>query len=194
MGETKVANPCCPDCGRALQTVFDYPSNELWCVHCGNRYFATLGPSDSEAPDSLLGFRILLLDSACDRRDYLVRHFTRLGYQVTPVCHPRQALEAASFRRFDVTILPAALPEFECAGFVCKLKRLLGTVKFLLLVEKGAESVSTFQDPDVVWTTVDTSDYGQLERTLEQLIDEVVAAQMHHAANGAEVDDLVGIA
>src|SRR5687767_5379120 len=173
---TKMAEQRCPDCSRPLQAVSDYPANELWCLHCGNRYMATVNPADSDTSDPLLGFRILLLDTSTDRRNHLVRHFTRLGYQVTPVCHHRQALEAASFRRFDVIVLPSNLSEVNCESFIAKMKRLLGCVKFVL-VDIGGSEESKLDDPDVMRAKVDATDYQQLEQTIEQIIDEVVAAQ-----------------
>lgn len=179
MGPVKVAEESCPDCGRPLQKVWDYPANELWCVHCGNRYFASFSPTDSDGPDPLVGFRILLLDPGAERRDRLARHFMRLGYQVTPVCHPRQALEAASFRRFDVAVFPATLPEFDSLALVSKLKSLLGTVKFVLLVNKSDPPKTGCNDRDVILATIDVADYQQLEQMVEQLIDEAVAAQSH---------------
>ena len=190
MDSIKSTDQRCPDCSRPLQRVWDYPANELWCVHCGNRYFATVNPSDSDATDPLVGFRILLLDSAVQRRDRLVRHFTRLGYQVTPVCHHRQALEAASFRRFDVIVLPSNLTETDSGAFVAKMKRLLGMVKFVLLGDMSAPGDAIRDNPDVVWAKVDTADYQQLEQVVEQVVDEVVAAQTHHSRG--EFRQLVG--
>src|SRR5262245_1923144 len=142
MSSTQIAEQTCPDCGRPLQNVWDYPANELWCVHCGNRYFASMGPSTGDSSDSLSNLRVLLLDEVSPRRERLVRHFTRTGYQVTPVCHPRQALEAASFRRFDLVVLPTSLSEFDCEGLVQKLKHLLGNLKFVVVAQRheGHES------------------------------------------------------
>jgi CheY-like chemotaxis protein len=178
---TELAEQRCPDCSRPLQQVWDYPANELWCLHCGNRYLAAVNPSDSDSTDHLLGFRVLLLDSSTDRRDHLVRHFTRLGYQVTPVCHHRQALEAASFRRFDVIVLPASLSEIDCRGFVAKMKRLLGSVKFVLVGISETADEANLVDPDVLRANVDAADYQQLEQMMEQIIDEAAAAtQAHH--------------
>ena len=181
----KLAEQRCPDCSRPLQQVSDYPANEVWCLHCGNRYVATVNPTDSDSNptdsdggDLLLGFRVLLLDTSMDRRDHLVRHFTRLGYQVTPVCHHRQAFEAASFRRFDVIVLPSNLCEMNCDGFIGKMKRLLGSVKFVL-VGSGPLDVQ-IADPDVMWAKVDSADYQQLEQVIEEIIDEAVASQTHH--------------
>ena len=45
---TKLAEQRCPDCSRPLQQVSDYPENEVWCLHCGNRYLATVNPTDSD--------------------------------------------------------------------------------------------------------------------------------------------------
>jgi len=176
---TKMSEQCCPDCSRPLQQVWDYPANELWCLHCGNRYLATVNPTDTDSGDLFVGFRVLLLDTSTDRRDHMVRHFTRLGYQVTPVCHHRQALEAASFRRFDVIVLPSNLIEINCDGFIGKMKRLLGSVKFVLVDSGIEDSEVRTKDADVVWAKVDSTDYLQLEQMIEEIIDEAVAAQKH---------------
>jgi CheY-like chemotaxis protein len=187
MGSTNIEIERCPDCGRQLHRVWDYPANELWCVHCGNRYFASLRPSaspsadagDDEArvPEPSIGLRVLLLDESSGRRERLVRHFTRLGYQVTPVGHPRQALEAASFRRFDLVVLPAEISEFDCAGLVCKLKRLLGNLKFIVVVDNDRAILDALDDSVVVCASAGGTDNGEPERTLEQLACELAAGR-----------------
>jgi len=196
MGSTKLDAEQCPDCGRPLHHVWDYPANELWCVHCGNRYFANMratesANSEASAAELPSGFRVLLLDEVGGRRDRLVRQFTRLGYQVTPVCHPRQALEAASFRRFDLVVLPAMISEFNCVSIVGKLKHLLGNLKFVVVAEKELRTTE-FQDPDVVCASADEADYLELERTVEQLADELAAARIHHRpAAASDLDELL---
>lgn len=175
----------CPDCGRPMRQVSDYPGNEVWCLHCGNRYFAVMGPPGQTAEDKLSGFRVLMLDADGNRRDHQVANLTRQGYLVTPVCHPRQALEAASFRRFDVVVLPARLPEFECGVFIEKLRHLLGLVKFVLLVPPGTPSPGNqskeIRSEDVVRIEIGDLDDPTLDARLgtlvEQIVDEAISTR-----------------
>lgn len=200
MGNRSTSEPCCPDCGRQLHNVWDYPANELWCVHCGNRYFASLGAPVDESSDSLYGFRVLLLDESAGRRDRVARRFTQLGYWVTPVCHARQALEAASFRRFDLVVLPAKMCEFDCHNLLCKLRRLLGDLKFVVFTEQ-AEEVPAVEDRlaeisngCVSCTYACGSDCGELERTVERAVDELLAARVRQRGSLGEVEELLGTA
>ena len=52
---------------------------------------------------------LLIVDNDPDELDILTCSFIRAGYQVVSVHHPRQALEAASFRQFQVALLDASL-------------------------------------------------------------------------------------
>jgi hypothetical protein len=192
MGSTKLETECCPDCGRQLHSVWDYPANELWCVHCGNRYFATMESGEGEQADSAVDLRVLLLDESSQRRDQLVRHLTGCGCHVTPVRHPRQALEAASFRRFDVVVLSATLSEFECPNLVGKLGHLLGNLKFIVIADEGLQWDTGRREWDVV--CVESSQHSELERNIERLLDEVAAARLRHRESLSESEELLGIA
>ena len=124
----------CPDCGQPLHTLWDYPSNEIWCLSCGHRFYEE--PSDVPSrgclrADPLRGFRILLLDGNAARRDSLTRRLAGLGYQVTPVCHPRQLLEAASFQRFDLVLLGWNADDSDLVSLAKRLRRQLGPVRLL---------------------------------------------------------------
>lgn len=166
----------CPDCGQQLETLWDYPSNEVWCLHCGNRFYRTLSMIDGGVP--LSGSRLLILDADSCRRDSLTGRFANLGFHVTPVCHPRQAMEAASFRHFDLTLLSANWPGFDISALIAKLRWQLGDVKFVVYVDDEAGiSSSELATHDVLCVKMNPSQTHDLETTLEQLIEELVSEQ-----------------
>jgi DNA-binding NtrC family response regulator len=59
--------------------------------------------------------------------------FVRAGYSVVSVHHPRQALEAASFRQFQVALLDASLPEMDGLELMHRLKRTQDGVQIVIL-------------------------------------------------------------
>ena len=165
----------CPDCGRQLETLWDYPSNEVWCLHCSNRFYRTLSTVDGS--ESGEGCRLLLLDSNAARRDALTARFANLGFHITPVCHPRQALEAASFRHFDLAILSGDWPGIDTAALIAKLRWQLGDVKFIVY----AESLNSYSEEavthDVRCVRVPAADAHNLEAILSPFLDELIAKQ-----------------
>lgn len=172
----------CPDCGNQLETLWDYPSNELWCLHCGNRFYQTLSTIDRS--DSAIGFRLLILDSDPERRNGLTGRFAKLGFHVTPVCHPRQALEAASFRHFDLTLLCADWPGIDTSALISKLRWQLGDVKFVVYCEEESASFSRqLSSPQVQCVRVAGSEsHQELESTLEHFVEKLVAEQRMQVA------------
>ena len=56
---------------------------------------------------------MLIVEDDPDQLEFLTRGFLRSGYQVVGVSHPRQALEAASFRQFQIALLDSSLPEMD---------------------------------------------------------------------------------
>ncbi len=174
----------CPDCGQQLQTLWDYPNNEVWCLRCGNRFYRTLSLVDGR--DSETGFRLLILDADARRRSSLSGRFANLGYQVTPVCHPRQALEAASFRHFDLAVLSSDWPGFDTSELIAKLRWQLGNVKFVVYLDSEAGNIpNDLSTHDVMFLRIDLGHSEELESTLEQLIDELLPEQRaaHSAPN-----------
>ncbi|MGE3775600.1 MAG: hypothetical protein AB7F89_00320 [Pirellulaceae bacterium] len=199
MGADTRLNSVCPDCGRPLQSVWDYPANELWCVRCGNRYFAAFPPAPLESSDPMTGFRLLLLDEDPDGRDVLARRLTQLGYLVTPVCHARQALEAASFRRFDLVVLPNCVAEFDCRALVGKLRQLLGNLRFVVVTRLPPRDESTQPGPvwepdsQVVCAALQGADSRELERAVEEMADSLIAAR-ERQGDADEIEQLLGTA
>ena len=49
--------------------------------------------------------------------------------------HPRQALEVASFRRFDVALVDESLPEIDGVALSQRLQRLIAELQVILLTE-----------------------------------------------------------
>jgi CheY-like chemotaxis protein len=164
-----------------LHTIWEYPANELWCIHCGNRYFASFASREYDS-GAIEGHRVLLLDECADRRDELARHLARLGYQVTPVCHPRQALEAASFRRFDLMVLSSTTSADGCEDLVAKVRQLLGGIQFVVVAGKQSW-ISELRDPDIRCVAIGGSDDSQLEQALEPLLDELSAERVRRRSS-----------
>jgi CheY-like chemotaxis protein len=166
----------CPDCGQPLQTLWDYPNNEGWCLRCGNRFYRVLSPGEGEDP--LAGFRLLILDDDFQRRELLTGRFATIGYQVTPVCHPRQALEAASFRHFDLAMLSAEWSGYDTPSLITKLRWQLGNVKFVVYVDSERGMIPTeLLSPDVLCLRTNLADTHELETALEYLIDDLVGGR-----------------
>ena len=175
MPETRSTNQC-PDCRQPLQTLWDYPNNEVWCVQCGNRFYRVMSPG--EPHDPLSGFRLLILDDHVDRREVLTGRFANLGYQVTAVCHPRQALEAASFRHFDLAMLSAEWSGFDIGTLVTKLRRQLGDVKFVVYIDADRSLIpDELLSSDVLCLRTKLSETHDLESALERLVDDMVGSR-----------------
>lgn len=67
---------------------------------------------------------ILIVEDDEDQLQVYLRRFTRVGYRVVGARHPRQALAAASMRRFHVAILDASLPEMDGFELMRRLRRM----------------------------------------------------------------------
>jgi CheY-like chemotaxis protein len=166
----KVSGQNCPECGQALHTLWDYPNNEVWCLRCGNRFYQTV--SSSHALESQVCSRLLILDADTPRREALAGHFANLGYSVTPVCHPRQALEAASFRCFDLAFISADWPGFDTAGLIGKLRRQLAGLRFVVYIGDEVEQVpeSLAADQDIVCLRANLTERRELESALDAFL------------------------
>ncbi len=77
--------------------------------------------------------RILLVVLDREFADPLCRRLLRSGFQVTALRHPRQALEAASLRDYDVAVLDYDLPEFDGLALMRKLNRRVANLPAVLL-------------------------------------------------------------
>jgi PleD family two-component response regulator len=144
---------------------------------------------EGEHAEPVVDLRVLILDDVAPRRERLLRHLTSCGYHVTPVCHPRQALEAASFRRFDAVVFSRTLPEFDCTTLVGKLRHLLGRLRFIVLSDGDGDDVD---ECDMV--RVSLTERLELEQAVEQLLAELAAARSRQRGIFSESEELLGIA
>lgn len=78
---------------------------------------------------------LLIVESDRALLDRLARHFSSLGYAVTAVHHPRQALATATQRHYDQAVIGLTLPEVDGMRLASKLKRLLGGLRLVMLSE-----------------------------------------------------------
>lgn len=95
---------------------------------------------------------ILIVEDEIRARDGLTKKFLSLGNLVVAVCHPRQALEAATIHDFDVAIIDQSLPEIQGILLIPRLRGFVGGLKVVLLsgdpddltseeaVEQGADA------------------------------------------------------
>jgi CheY-like chemotaxis protein len=145
-------------------------------LRCGNRFYRVLAPGESHDP--LAGFRLLILDDDAERRDLLTGRFANLGYQITPVCHPRQALEAASFRHFDLAMLSGDCSAYDAGGLISKLRWQLGNVKFVVYMDHHADPVADdLLNHDVLCLRANLANMRDLESALERLVDDLVGSR-----------------
>ena len=76
---------------------------------------------------------LLIVEDDLGQLELLNAKFVRAGYQVVSVSHPRQALQAASFRQFQVALLDASLPEMDGLELMHRLKRTQDGVQVIIL-------------------------------------------------------------
>jgi DNA-binding NtrC family response regulator len=72
-------------------------------------------------------------------RESLSRRLIQRGFAVTSVCHPRQALEAATITEFRVAVVAQRLPELDGLQLARKLMRLVGDLRVVLLSNQPGE-------------------------------------------------------
>jgi two-component system response regulator (stage 0 sporulation protein F) len=85
------------------------------------------------ARDKIMNNSILIVEDAPEQLDELTGWFIQAGYRVVAVHHPRQALEAASFRPFQVALLDARLPEIDGLDLMQRLKRMQHDMQVIIL-------------------------------------------------------------
>jgi DNA-binding NtrC family response regulator len=76
---------------------------------------------------------LLIVEDDLGQLAMLNAKFVRAGYQVVSVNHPRQALQAASFRQFQVALLDASLPDMDGLELMHRLKRIQDGVQVVIL-------------------------------------------------------------
>lgn len=124
-----------------------------------------------------LDHSLLIVASDPTARDLLTGRFIRLGYSVTPVSHPRQALEAATFKQFDVAILQNELPEASGTQLIRRLRQLVGSVKFVLLCSPLTTRIENdAREAGACACLHSTCPPRQLERIVENALDDASLA------------------
>jgi DNA-binding NtrC family response regulator len=143
-----------------------------------------------EGSEPASGTRLLILDADPARRDSLTGRFANLGFHVTPVCHPRQALEAASFRHFDYALLSAEWPGLETSTLISKLRWQLGDVKFVVYVVGGAgDALGQAATQDVLCVKVNPTHAHELAATLEHLVEDLIGRKPAKSGSRWELVD-----
>ena len=66
---------------------------------------------------------VLVVEDDAIQRAAIVHWLADAGYHVVGVGHPRQALQAASFRQFSVVVLDLSLPEIDGIELMRRLQR-----------------------------------------------------------------------
>lgn len=78
-------------------------------------------------------FSLLLVEDEPDVLDVFARRFGRLGYDVTAVRLPQEALDAAVNREFHVAVIDYFLPHMDGVQLMQRLKGLNAGVQVILL-------------------------------------------------------------
>lgn len=81
--------------------------------------------------------RIMLVDDDREFSDLLCRRLLQRGYRVTELSHPRQALEAASLRDYDVVVLDRSLPEIDGLHLMQMLNQQVANLQIVFLSGRG---------------------------------------------------------
>ena len=75
---------------------------------------------------------LLVVEDDAIQRAAIVQWLADAGYRVIGVGHPRQALQAASFRQFAVVVLDLSLPEIDGIELIGRLQRCQEAVHFII--------------------------------------------------------------
>ena len=82
---------------------------------------------------------LLLVENDLNLQTSLSRRLIRRGFTVISVCHPRQALEAATFTEFQVAVVDQRLPELDGLQLARKLMRLVADLQVVLLSDQPGQ-------------------------------------------------------
>lgn len=122
-----------------------------------------------------MGCSLLIVEDDPSQRDTLTRWFSHRGYRVVSRAHPRQALEAAKSKEFQVALLDLSLPEMDGIALMQQLKRIQYSMQVIIL--SGYEYPMSLARSHGAFTVL-TKPCGlkELEATLEcaseQIVDE----------------------
>jgi len=79
---------------------------------------------------------LLIVEKEPLELENLARTFIADGYQVVVIGHPRQALEAASFRQFHAAIINYDLPDMDGIELTRRLRATQRSLQVILLADK----------------------------------------------------------
>lgn len=89
---------------------------------------------------------LLIVEDEPDQLEIFSRLFVRGGYAVTAVHHPRQALEAATFKRFRAALVDYGLPEMNGLELIERLNLLLPDFQAVLLTDRDDQTLIHQED------------------------------------------------
>jgi DNA-binding response OmpR family regulator len=117
-------------------------------------------------------YSLLIVENDAALSGLLTRNFITMGYSVTPVYHPRQALEAASIKSFDIALLDGSLPEHDGVWLMRELKLRIAHLQVVIL---SAHSDAAFQakciDSGAFAYLRKPCGLAELEATLERAVE-----------------------
>ena len=119
-----------------------------------------------------LEYSLLIVENDASLLDLLSRNFFQRGYEVTPVCHPRQALEAASITPFDVALLDGSLPEHDGIWLMNELRHYIADLQVVILsAHCDAEFKQRCLDNGAFAYLRKPCGLAELERTIEAAVE-----------------------
>jgi len=175
----------CPVCGRPLRIAVELLGCDVVCEHCHGRFTAADPsnpiPRDSRCADQAL----LLVDANREHLATMARRLTELGYHVTPVHHPRQALEAATIKAFRAVLMDGSLPEIDGIELGRRLQRHISEVRIIVMVEQNQMMRVQPGTIDECWTLLKKP---CSIRRLETCLAEAISETRTSSAKGSTAD------
>lgn len=80
-----------------------------------------------------MGCSLLIVEDDPSQRDTLTRWFSQRGFRVASRSHPRQALEMAKSKEFQVALLDLSLPDMDGIELMQRLKRIQHSMQVIIL-------------------------------------------------------------
>jgi DNA-binding response OmpR family regulator len=116
---------------------------------------------------------MLIVEHDPDQLEVLSRRFIQAGYHVVSVHHPRQALEAASLRQFQIALLDANLPDMDGLELMGCLRRTQDCLQCVILSGcRHPERRTTAEGTTA--RLVNPCNIALLEATVEDAFEQVV--------------------
>ncbi len=178
----------CPVCGRPLRIAVELLGRDAICEHCQGNFVAT-DPTTSANRDVIsLVQPLLIVQPNRGQLDMLTRRFTELAYVVTPVYHPRQALEAATFKDFRVAVIDGSLPEIDSLELAQRLSGLVRNLTVILLVEPNHALLTDDFPSEAIWMVLEKPcPLKRLESAVENAVQEAYGVRFRSFAETEEL-------